>query len=331
VLPIAEEVSNSNNYQTGLVFHSSDLLQSQSYKAEFSYFEDRYWYDLVYQNKSFYPGFVARTFKRPTYYSLNGTTLLRQEQSFGLSVPLRIRFNRNIYSTSLFIRPELRRSRYRFHELNRDQSSEYSGINVANLYAQFNYRLQQNIRDFQPNAGAIIYGELERYINSYSLDFSINANEYLFSSQQETALRGGIIGYISPLRRWNQSLRLQLEGLTQTGLIFDNQTIVSDAFARPIYSSSNNLVSFNMRYTIPLRYVDNGGFLVPLYLSNLYLVAFSNTITDPTTADWQANSRSVFGIGIRSRFRLSNLAFDIGIGYGYELSRNNHHLFIGDF
>ena len=94
---------------------------------------------------------------------------------------------------------------------------------------------------------------------------------------------------------------------------------------------SFNLLSFDTRYTIPISYVDNGGFLLPLYLSNIYLVAYSDTVVDPTMENWYEGSRSVFGLGLRARFRLSNLSFDIGIGYGYEPTRDNHHFFIGDF
>jgi hypothetical protein len=90
-------------------------------------------------------------------------------------------------------------------------------------------------------------------------------------------------------------------------------------------------LSFDTRYTIPLFYVDDGGLLLPLYLSNIYLVTFSNTVTDPTFSDWYEGSRTVFGIGVRTSFQLSNLRFNIGLGFGYEPTRKQAQFFIGDF
>lgn len=339
VAPFFEEISNRDVYQLGLALHSNNLLANQSYSADVSYLEDRGWYDLAYRNTSFYPGFKLRLFSQPSYLSYVAQesgpagTLLRESQNLALSVPLRVRLNQNIYSSSFFIEPEIRRARTRLFDLqNMDNVSDFASSTVGNIYAQFNYRLQQNIRDLQPNTGIILYSEVEHYLTSDELIFPVtNGNNLQLSLKDATALRGGIYAYLSPLRRWNQSLRLGLHGLTQSDFVFDNQSLVSDAFTEPVLSQSNNMVSFDARYTIPLTFVDNGGFLVPLYLSDLYLVAFSNTVTDPTLSDWQEATRSVFGLGIRAQFRVSNLAFDLGIGYGFEPSRNNHEFFVGDF
>lgn len=107
--------------------------------------------------------------------------------------------------------------------------------------------------------------------------------------------------------------------------------MISDGFSEPIFVGFNNLLSFSTRYTIPLAYVDDGGFLLPFYLSNVYLVAFTNTVTDPTLNDWYDTSRSVFGIGVRAQFRISNFSFNIGVGFGYEPTRKESQFFIGDF
>ena len=177
----------------------------------------------------------------------------------------------------------------------------------------------------------MLYSELEHYLGADQLTFNAYGNQITFNSSTPTALRGGIFGYLSPLRRWNQSLRLGLRGLTQSGLLFDNQGLVSSGFSEPVLSESNNLVAFNSRYTIPITYYDDGGLLLPFYLSNIYGVLFSNTVADPTFSDWQQQSRTVFGVGIRARFRVSNLSFSIGFGFGYEPTRGNTQFFIGDF
>ena len=333
ILPFADEVSNQNDYEIGISLHSVNTLSTQAYSADVSYFKQRGWYDIIYQNKTFWPGVKLRAFNEPSYRSASNVGLLgRQERSLALSIPLQVNLNRNIYNTMLFVEPEVRRSQLRFFDTNFSNSiSDFANISAGNIYTQFNYRLQQNIRDPQPNTGLILFSEIEHYLSGDNITFGFSNNEITFSSPNTTALRTGIYGFVAPLKRWNQSLRLGLRGITQSGLIFDNQSIVSDGFSNFVFPNSPNLLSFDTRYTIPLTYVDDGGLLLPFYLSNIYLVAFSNTVTDPTFSDWHDQSRTVFGMGIRANFQLSNLRFNIGLGFGYEPTRKQSQFFIGNF
>src|SRR5699024_8373772 len=181
--------------------------------------------------------------------------LLRQHRSFSLRVPFNIRFNQNIFSTSLFIRPEMRLSQLRFFD-NNNQSNSSNTTNslVSNLYGQFNYRLQQNVRVLQPIRGLVFYAELEHFWSASDLQPSIRNNQLNLDLQRPAALRGRIIGYFSPLRQWNQSLRLEIEALTQSGLIFNNQSPISYGFSEPILPQSRNLLSFNVLFTFRLRF-----------------------------------------------------------------------------
>lgn len=340
-LPVIEEISNRDVYHVGFSLHSNDLLQSQNYIAELSYAQDRLWYDLSYQNKTFWPGFKANIFSRPSYRSFNleteegsfSNTLLREERSFALSVPIRVRLSQNIFSTSFFLEPEIRQSQIRYFEIDNgiNTASDFNDLTISNLFAQFNFRLQQNIRDLQPNSGLLLFSEIERYLNSQSLIIDAYGRQVQEVFAKPTALRAGFFTYLSPLRRWNQSLRLGIRAITQTHPVFDNQAFVSRGFSEMIYEDSNNLLSLDTRYTIPLAYVDDGWLLLPVYLTNVYLVAFSNTVVDPMQEPLLENSRSVFGIELRSRFRISNLSFDIGVGIGYEPTRDNYELFFGYF
>ncbi|NGP87124.1 PD40 domain-containing protein [Fodinibius halophilus] len=332
-LPVFEEVSNQDVYQWGLEFHSTNTLSNQSYSAEVTLLEKRTWYDLSYQNKTFYPGFKASLYNRPDYrfFSLSGSLqnlpFLRQERGGSVSIPISVTLNNNIFSTGFYIEPEVRYSQIRFIDLSgHELTTEFGNTTIGNIYGQFNFRLQQNARDIQPNSGALIYGELEHYLGSKDISKGIDIDFI-----EPTGFQGGLFTYFSPLRRWNQSLRLGIKGITQTAPIYNNQNIVSNAFSDPVFLASNNIVSFNSRYTIPLFFVDDGGFLLPLYLNNLYLVGFTDTVLDPTANNWYEQSRTVFGLGLRARFRISNMAIDLGVGLGYEASRNKTHIFIGDF
>ncbi|WP_372633472.1 hypothetical protein [Fodinibius sp.] len=337
VLPAVHEISNRGRYQIGLSLHSNNLLQSQAYSAEISYLEEQLWYDLSYENKQFYPGFNMRLYSEPSYFRFNTTqnntvTLLREDRSLAFSVPFDFQLDQNVFSTSFFIEPEFRYSQIRFRDVGLASNiSDFANSAVSNLYGQFNFRLQQNIRDVQPNSGLVLYSKLEHFWSTSDLRFSNGQDEVELTLRQPTALQGGIIGFLSPLRRWNQSLRLEVEGLTQSGPVFNNQSLVSDAFSEPVLATSDNLLSLSAHYTIPLLFADDGGFLLPFYLKNLYLVAFSSSVTDPAVADWREQSRSVYGLELRTRFRISNLSFDLGIGYGYEPTRENHHIYFGSF
>ena len=340
VLPIIEEVSNTDSYQIGAVVHSNNLLQNQAYSLRLTGYEERLWYDFSYRNKTFYPGFKARTFSEPAFRNLNFTTeqesftlpAVRQERSFALSVPIRYNLQRNVYLTSFTIEPEIRRSQIRYFGVGGGSAlSDFGNLTIGNLFSSFSYRLQQNIRDIQPNSGVVLFGEIEHYFSTTDLTF--NVSDQIFRQQfvKPTAFRGGLYTYASPLKRWNQSLRISLLGLTQTAGVFDNQFLVSDGFSEPVFPFTNNILSLGTRYTIPLVFPDDGGFLLPLYLSNIYLVGFSSTVADASNNLTFDNTRTVIGAGLRARFRLSNLSLDIGIGIGYEPSRGSTNIFIGDF
>lgn len=340
VLPLFEEVSNREVYELGLSLQSSDLLQQQSYSLDISRVQDRFWYDLTYRNARFFPGFEFGASSTPSYRDFNFVveedtirrTLLRQQRNFSLAVPFRLVLENNVFFSSLSVRPEIRRSQIRYFELHHagDPSSDFGNLTIGKIFAALNYRLQQNTRDLQPNSGLSLFGQVEHYFDTQSTRLHIHEKEFQLTFIRPTALRAGLFGYISPLRRYNHSLRLGVETLTQTAPVFDNQNIVSSAFSEPVYPLSNNLTSLSARYVLPLAYPDDGGLLIPAYLANLYLSLFGNTVFDPSNGGI-SDSRSVVGMGIRTRFKISNLLFDIGIGIGYETGTKNFSLTFGDF
>lgn len=340
VLPVFDEISGSDHYRWGAGLHSSSLMQQQAYVAKVSTAEDRLWYDLTYHNKRFFPGFKLHVFNEPAFRTFHfnpeyGTSFtqrfLRQERSLGVSVPMPITLEQNVDFTSLFIEPQIRLSQLRYMTEDGDNPTDYAGVAIGNIFAQFNYKLEQNIRDVQPGSGFYFYGELEHYFKSASVTLPMANGSQAVDFAQPTALRGGMFTYLSPWARWNQSLRLGLEGITQTHPLFDIESLFTENFAGPAFPTARNLLRFSTRYTVPLWYPDNGGLLVPLYLSNVYLVGFSDTVTDPTARNILDTSRTVLGGGLRLRFRISNLALDIGVGIGVEPSRSKIHYFIGDF
>jgi len=345
IFPDIDEVSNSDIYKIGVGLYSNDLLQRNLYQLDLSVVQNLPWYDLTYRHTGFFPGFEINLFSRPSFPFLSlefpnesvlRQQLLQQDIGASLSLPFRYTLERNTRLTSLFIEPEANVRGVRYYELDHGGSpaSEFANFYTGAIRAQLNYKLQQNIRDLQPNAGFIWYSELEHYFNDDSVTVDIDENSFLLSFRSPTAFRGGAFLFWSPMRRWNQSLRIGIEGLTQTSGIFSNQSLVSDGFSEPVFPRARNMLRVSTRYTVPLLFPDDGGFLLPFYLSSVYLVGFTDTVLDLGNSgigDLFTESRNVVGLGIRSRFRLSNFSLDLGLGIALEPRRNKWNLFVGDF
>lgn len=338
VVPVFEEISNRNVYQVGAAVHSNNLLQTQAYSLELTRAQNQLWFDFDYEHKSFFPGFSLGAFRQPSYFDAPvgppadpvQQTFLLENAGVSLSIPIRLAYDRNIYNTLLSITPDLRVARFRAFNLDGTRASDTPTFPVAGLSASFHYRLQQNIRDLQPNSGLSFFGEMDQYLSSDRLAIK-GASENVFALNRPYRIRGGVRTYLSPHLQWNQSLRVSIEAIQRSSPIFDNQFLVSEGFSGPVFLSANKLGSISTRYTIPVWFADDGGFLLPLYLSHIYLVGFSNTVTPIGESNILSNSRTVLGTGFRARFRISNLILDIGLAIGLEPSRNRYNLFMGNF
>jgi len=335
----------SGTHEIGLQFLSVDPLNRHTYSLTASGVQNRLWLDFDYEYSGFYPGFGISLFNSPAFPLIrdsgeeleDSVRFLLQERGISLKIPIRYTFRRNTRLTSVSFIPEYSISQVRFFGLNTPDNAlnDYGNFNTIKLNAIFNFRLRQFRRDFQPNAGWVLFARTDYDIND--LPFSFNYNDLSFDGtfMNRKGLRLGLFSYISPLGRWNQSLRLGAQVLTQTEIgKYNLQGIVSNAFDGDVFLGANNAGIVSTRYTIPLAYPDDGGFLIPAYLSNLYVVLFSQTVGDLNRGPFPNivnSSRTALGAGIRSRVRLSNFTIDFGIGLGYEPSRNQWSLILGDF
>lgn len=322
--------------EVGVRLYSSDLLRRNSYNAEVTYAEDRFWYDLTYRHTGFYPGFEVNLYSDPTYaYSTNlNRAFLYQERALALRVPIPLLLEQNVYHSSLTITPELRYSQVRAFELNPSTRAltPFTDKITGNLFGIYRHRLQQNIRDAMPYSGWIFFSELESDLGVME---PTSTDGPVIQRRRAHAFRAGAYKYFGPLRRWNQSFRLGAQVITQTNnAIFDPEGIVSEGFKDRVIYGQNNILSLNARYTIPFWYPDDGGLTVPLYLSKVYLTGFANSVGNLESSDLSGyidSSRTIFGLGIRATFRISNLAFDVGVAFAVEPSRDQMEYFFGNF
>jgi hypothetical protein len=339
--------------RVGINLESSDLMSRQSYSADLNHYADRMWYNLTYRNQQFFPGFVTELFNEPTFTSFQVQTnenendnsaenndepervqVLQQSRGGSLKVPIRLRFESNVRFTSLLMEPQYFISQIRFLDAENTSTplSAFGTRHTLGFRTVYNFMLRQFIRDVQPNSGLVLFAEARYGLNSDEIQIESDRLSITGNLTQRKGLRIGAITFLSPLSRWNQSLRISGEIFTQTDVpVFNVLSQFSENFSEFPLIGANNVGILNTRYTIPLTYPDDGRLLVPVYLSNIYLVLFSQTVTDLNEQDLLAASRSVFGAGIRSRFRLSNLAFDVGISIGWEPTRNEVTYYFGSF
>lgn len=338
-LPTYEE--QNGYHRPGVTFESADVMSSQAYSLDMSYLAERLWFSTSYNYKGFYPGFEVDLFDEPFFASFQSDDdedtsqeLLQESRGASFSVPIPLTLESNTRFTSLFFEPKYSVSQIRF--LDPDQSSkpvsDFATRHTVSFRTVFNWNLRQFIRDVQPNAGWSFLIEGRQALNKD--EFKIETDQLSIDGTlaRRRGLNAGVITFLSPLRRWNQSLRISAQVYSQTKVpVFGVSSDFSDFFSESPFPGANNIGFLNTRYTIPIVYPDNGGLLLPLYLSNIYLVLFSQTATDLDRTVQASNTRTLYGAGIRSRFRLSNMSFDIGISIGWEPTRNNVSYHFGNF
>lgn len=332
---------NNGYHQPGVNIESVDVMNSQTYSLNLSFLANRLWFDTSYIYKGFYPGFELELYDNPFFTLFKSDEdeesfqeLLQESRGASFSIPIPLTFESNTRFTSLFFKPRYSVSQIRF--LNPDQSSEpvsdFGTRHTLGFQSIFNWRIRQFTRDVQPNAGWAFFLEGRQALNKDQFNIETEQISVDGTLSRRRGLNAGIIKFLSPLKRWNQSLRISAEVYSQTDVpVFGVSSQFSDYFSDTSFPGANNLGLLNTRYTIPIVYPDEGGLLLPLYLSNIYLVLFSETVTDLDHTVRSSNTRTLYGAGIRSRFRVSNLSFNIGISIGWEPTRNNLSYHFGNF
>lgn len=350
VLPVFRENSGSNQF--GMAAYSTDVLGSQTYSAEVTGIQNRLWYDVSYNNKTFLPGFKLRTYNEPSFFFFNSDKddngindyngsatveqmgILNEEQGFSLSIPFSMTSKDLSRPSFFYFSPSIYLERIRYSNLSPSPLSNFTNQYKLGYYTQFNWRILSLPRDMQPSSGLVLFSSLEKALNdpTLKLTFPTTGNSYDVTLSDRWGHYFGIFGFISPLRKFNQSMRIDLQFLQQSDkLLYSTDTITPMGFKGDVFPGSANLGRLSARYAIPLFYPDNGGLLVPLHLSTVYLTAFSHTISDLETNSLTTNSRTIVGGGLHFRFKVANLSFDLGFGVGYEPSRNQAQFIIGSF
>lgn len=337
VLPV---VNNDNNgTEWGASFFSIDALQSQSYALEVTTIQDMMWYDFSYTNRTFFPGFRLSFFRNPEFYTFasqeNGYFLqtIQEERGTELALPFQW-YDKSLNRTSLFrITPSISYSRVRYHNLNPEPIGEFSTQYSAGLSTAAYVGVQQLPRDVQPSRGIVLYATTERTLNTPDLALDIDAQRSLSGVRgKRGAILAGANMYVSPHRTGNHSLRLSAQVLEQTETpLYSTSNIIPLGFSNAAFEASTSLAKISTRYALPVFYPDNGGFLVPFYLSSVYLTGFTHSLLNYENSADLSNAQTILGAGIHFQFKISNLAFEIGTGFAFNPSNNTFEFILGSF
>lgn len=344
IFPVFEE--KASTYQSGVSISSIDPLSSQAYSLKLTGIQDRLWYDITYTNKSFYPGARISAYSDPQFFATTDPntdevfSLMRQDRGFSLNIPFSYTFRSDTRFSGLTLEPGIKAEQFKYYNLQGNSLSDFSTRYRGEIYSQLSLGILNLPRDVQPSSGISFFGLLEKTLNEPTAEIQFPGGPVLNNFTDQWSALYGVFGYVAPLRRWNQSLRLDLRFLQQSDSpIYSNSSILPDGFSDdtfPNYSITNdtgfkNIGRLSTRYTIPIFYPDNGMLTVPFYLSSIYLTAFSHTLTDMDSNNLVESSRSIFGGGLHLQFKVSNLLFDFGIGLAYEPTRDNTQFIFGQF
>lgn len=305
----------------GLIAQGGDVLRRHAWLAELTYANQHLWTEIFYRNSTFWPGYQIEA-----YYKPRPTTIgLIKERGGTFSLPFTWQMNHRSRSTYWQFRPAIAARQLRPYQLLPEQGAVkinpdwFTDISVKGFLGYF-FRLQQNIRDIQPNTGTVLYTQAEQFI----------------ISDRETRVAGirlGIQQYLSPAPRWNHGLLLRAEALTQTPVrLYNTSNLVYQGFDENVLAGLRNAGSLRARYVLPISYVDKGSITLPFFIDRIYLALEANYVADLNRLNqdnYSTIGRAVYGIELRTNIRLYNLPLDLGFGFGYEPTRDNWHIFGG--
>ncbi|MEX1010914.1 MAG: hypothetical protein WDZ29_02515 [Balneolaceae bacterium] len=329
----------------GFALSGSDLLASNTWHFESSWLEKRAWFNLGYRWSGRWPGFAIHLFRQPDYIYLRNQNIadplpkqfLRENRGVRIQIPLTYRIEQTVRQSRISLTPEYRWITYRLYETEGDRTGldRFGPRHSLILTSRLHWKIRQAMRDLQPNAGWSFYSQIRYDLNRLPIEFEHNGNSFRGQVPERFGFRTGFSVWTAPLSRYNQSLRLGAEWIRQSDSPpFDIRPLINSSFREHPFPGSGNLLLLGSRYTVPLVWPDQGGVVVPLYLESIYLVFWSQTLSnleESSFRDLPKHSKTSLGAGLRARFRLSNLSLDIGIGAAIELPGSGWSLQWGHF
>ncbi|BBM72372.1 PD40 domain-containing protein [Rhodothermus marinus] len=298
----------------GLGLEGTDPLQRWVYMAHGFYRQDRLWGSLwlSYGGWSFRPGLFLYDLPSSALVRFSDGAIRRvgrERRGVAVSANLPVLLESNVYSSWLLLtligRSE--QERYFWHRQSDHPTLLRDTRQTVEPIVTVAYRLQQNLRDLMPNQG---------------LSWTTRA---LWDLRRTTlarreAYRSSLHVYLPLLARYNVGLRLEAGLLWQNrGDVLDLTTFLprgwEDAFLG--HGTFGRLGTLAL---VPVKFIDSGLVILPLYVDALYLYGFAETVRILDGEVIGPRDLSAMGGGAGVQFRLfSHLRLDLRAGMAYRL------------
>lgn len=287
----------------GVFVSSGDVLRRHAYDAYLGVGEGQAFYDLRYTTAATPLPLTLRSSKLATT-----TGMGRNITYAGYETSNRVSVNLTRYPDADARYSQFTVSPFIGYRTVRYETGTLAGYEIDSWHAGADlilaHRLRQFLRDPQPSAGILLYGDVDMDL-SYERRFVTP----LVSVDPVRAFRG-LAFFYTPI-----GLRLDSELFVQNREYhLVNSSLATNFDAQQVVDPDSELAaSLGARYAFPMFHPDTKWPLMPFYSERFYGVVFGKTVADDTL-----DPRSVLGAGIRFRTRLGNINLDLGAGLAWE-------------
>jgi len=295
----------------GVSLSGADPLQTWAYNAEGSVQNGRLWGDIQVET-GLIPGTPSvSVFNRPFQALSRGRRVIIEERGVGVGFSQQVTLQRNVYTTAVgaSVDADFRQTRPI------DASSEPlrdAFIDRVTLRPTLRtvIRAQQNFRDLVPRTGLVTSTVAEVDLRSPSGVPGSRA----FNQRADI--------YLPVLSRVNGGLRATASYLTQNlGSIFNTENFAPRGYRNVTAAlpDAGNYLRFDLRLIQPLRYVDRGSVLVPVFIDALYAFGMGQTQyrigTRGTPSLTERRASATGGLGVI----VNGFRVELGVSYRLDL------------
>ncbi len=292
----------------GVLVSSGDILRRHAYDAYLGFGEGQAFYDLRYTTAATPLPLTLRSSKTATTTgSGRNITYAGYETSNRVSVTLTRYPDADARYSQFTVSPFIGYRTVRY------ETGALAGYEIDSWFAGTDlivaHRLQQFLRDPQPRAGLLFYGDAD-------MDLTLDRRYIapLTPVDPARALRVLLFAF-TPI-----GVRLDAELFAQNRPYFDLNSRLAENFdTRTVVDPSAEIAgALGARYAFPMFHPDTKWPLMPFYSERFYGVVFGKSVVDE-----DLEPRSVLGAGLRFRARLGNINLDLGAGLAWEPATGN--------
>ncbi len=299
----------------GLRLQGTDPLERLRYNLLGYYQSGRAWGSATLQGSAgalqpFVKAYHTLSTVSVAFAGIDGNTFVgksgRQRRGASVGAQLPMVFERNVFQSGLTLGTEVGIEGTRFFA---EEAPPFEQRVFIEPRATAFYKVQANTRDIIPNQGLLLSAQS-------LVDLQRDGGN------ASRAFLGRLTGYLPLLQRANVGLQGHVALLTQnTGSVYNLDRFLPRGYLDRVAPGKGNHVVAGFEYVQPLWFVDNGLFMLPIYIKALYAFGFTEGLlnskalfidADDQITEGERRALVSSGVGIGARFRLFYLFnFDV--------------------